>query len=101
MPSALEKVRSTTRRELARQQRQRRRAAELLVGLVADHQRAGLLEHPLDRALGQRRAGGVVGRVEHHHPGPLAHRRLDQRVDVVREVGAERHRAVASAEHRR
>ena len=84
-----------------RQKRQRRGAAELLVGLVADHQRARLFEHSPHRAFRQRRACGVVRRVEHHDPGALANRRLDQRIDVIGKVGAKRHRPVSATQHPR
>ncbi len=52
-----------------------RGAAELLIGLVTDDERAGLLEHALHRTLGQGGAGGIVRRVEHHHPSPALGRR--------------------------
>ena len=78
-----------------------RRAAELLVRLVAHHQRAGLGQHPLDRARRAAPSRWVVGRVEHDDPGALAHRGLDQRVHVVREVRPERHRHGSARRARR
>ena len=78
-----------------------RRTAELLIGLVADHERVRGRQHALHRIGRERAAGRVVGRVEHHDSRALAGRHLDERVDLVAEVRAEGHRHVSPAEHAR
>ena len=92
MPSALEKVRNTTSRDVVPRSGRAVGPAELLIGLVAQDQRARFREDSLDGALGERGPGGIVGGIDHDDPGPLLHRGLDQRVHVELELRPERRR---------
>ena len=91
MPIAFDRVRSTTIRGDWRKQGKRGRAAEVLVGFVAEEKRLGLLQQRRYTVLRQDGAGGIVGRVQHHDPGPLALCHGGERVHVVGVFRSERH----------